>query len=85
MKDDIVKVPYAVAESIADRYDRTNKRLWAVIILLIVLLVGSNALWIWYESQFVYYQEVEQEIDSGDGITTVIGIGDHYGNSKTDR
>ena len=52
---------------IASSLERTVKRLWLVIILLIVLLVGSNALWIWYESQFDYVSstEIEQEADNG--------------------
>ena len=83
-KDQMLTVPYVVIESIADRHMRTNKRLWVLCILLIVLLVGTNAMWIWYESQFMYYQEVEQDIDTGDGDTTVIGIGDNYGESKAD-
>ena len=32
--------------------ERTIRRLWVIIILLIVLLFGSNAAWIYYESQF---------------------------------
>ena len=32
--------------------ERTIKRLWILIILLVVLLFGSNAAWLWYESQF---------------------------------
>lgn len=84
MNKDTVSIPYYVAEGMIDRLSATNKRLWIMCILLIVLLVGSNALWIIYESQFMYYeQSVEQEIDS-DGDTTVIGIGDNYGKSKTE-
>lgn len=32
--------------------ERTIRRLWVTIILLLVLLVGTNAGWIYYESQF---------------------------------
>lgn len=81
MNKDTVSIPYYVAEGMIDRLSATNKRLWVMCILLIVLLVGSNGLWIWYESQFMYYeQSVEQEIES-EGNTTVIGIGDNYGES----
>ena len=62
-------VPYIVHEGMMARAERSFKRLWAAIILLIVLLVGTNAGWIWYESQFQYYQttqEVTQESDYGD-------------------
>ena len=45
-------VPYIVHEASMARSERTVKRLWATIILLIVLLFVSNAGWIWHESQF---------------------------------
>ena len=62
-------VPFIVHEGTMARAERTAKRLWITILLLIVLLVGTNGLWIWYESQFQYYQttqEVTQESDYGD-------------------
>ncbi len=59
-------VPFAVHESAMARAERTIKRLWILLILVIVLLVGSNALWIWYESQFEdVTTEVEMENESG--------------------
>ena len=77
-------IPYYVAEGIADRLSATIKRLWIMCILLIVLLVGSNALWLYYESQFEYYEQtVEQEVEA-EGNATVIGIGDNYGKGQTD-
>ena len=45
-------VPYVVHESAMARAERQSKRLVAVIILLIVLLVGSNIGWLVYESSF---------------------------------
>ena len=45
-------VPYVVHESAMARAERQAKRLVAVIILLIVLLVGSNICWIVYENNF---------------------------------
>ena len=47
-----VSVPYVVHESSMARAERQAKRLIAIIILLIVLLVGSNIGWLVYESQF---------------------------------
>lgn len=35
------------------RMERIIKKLWAVVIVLILLLFASNAAWIYYESQFV--------------------------------
>ena len=62
-------VPFIVHEGTMARAEIMIKRLWITILLLIVLLVGTNGLWIWYESQFQYYQttqEVTQESDYGD-------------------
>lgn len=61
--------------------ERTVKRLWIIIILLIVLLVATNAGWIWYNAQFedvttTIEQEVEQDADSGNN--SFVG-GDYYG------
>jgi len=66
------------------RMERANKRLWVVIIILIVALIGSNAAWIYYESQFIDEVSVEQEVDTGKGDAFVNGIGDfNYGQSET--
>lgn len=62
--------------------ERTFKRLWILIILLVVLLFGSNAAWLYYESQFtdeVITQEVTQEADNG--INRFVG-GDYYGTAE---
>ena len=62
-------VPFIVHEGTMARAEITIKRLWITILLLIVLLVGTNAGWIWFESQFEYSQttqEVTQESDYGD-------------------
>ncbi len=66
------------------RMERANKRLWVVIIILIVALIGSNAAWIYYKSQFIDEVSVEQEVDTGKGDAFVNGIGDfNYGQSET--
>ena len=69
-------VPYIVHESDMARLERTIKRLWILLILLIVLLVGSNVAWIAYESQFteeVVTTETEAEQESEDGSNYVVG------------
>lgn len=72
-----------IQEMYSSSLERTIKRLWITIILLIVLLVGTNIAWIVYESQFTD-TEVTQDIDTGNGNATVSGTGDIYGESKTD-
>ena len=65
-------VPYIVHEASMARSERTVKRLWATIILLILLLVGSNAAWLFYESQFEdVVTTVTQENE--DGYNNFIG------------
>lgn len=63
-----VQIPYYVHEGEMTRLDRINCRLWIALIVVILLLVGTNVAWVIYESQFqdeVYTYEVQQ--DSGDG------------------
>lgn len=55
---------------------RTIFRLWVLVILLVVLLVGSNVAWIVYESQYMDVQVTQQNDNSpnnyigGDGDIT---------------
>ena len=75
-------VPFIVHEGMMARAERTAKRLWITILLLIVLLVGTNGAWIWYESQFedcVTTQEVTQDVENGNN--SFIG-GDCYGKAN---
>ena len=62
------------------RMERANKRLWVVIIILIIALIGSNAAWIYYESQFE-----DVTVDTGMGDAYVHGVGDiYYGENQTE-
>lgn len=61
-------IPYYAHEGAMARMERTNKRLWILLLILIIALIGTNAGWIYYESRFIdteYTVRVEQ--DSGDG------------------
>ena len=78
-------IPYFSHEGDMARMERANKRLWIIILVLIVALVGSNGAWIYYESQFVDEVSVKQDVDTGAGDAYVNGIGDfNYGTSETD-
>lgn len=81
-------VPYVAYEGAMARMERINRRVWILCIILIVALLGTNAGWIYYESQFEYVetstQEVDQEVDTGEGDAIVIGVGDYNGESETD-
>ena len=61
---EVAYIPYYVAEGMLDRQSATIKKLWIMCILLIVLLVSSNALWIIYENSFEDYV-VTQESEEG--------------------
>ena len=59
-------IPYVAFESSMARLERTIKRLWILAIILIALLFGTNAAWIYYESHFeVVEAEITQENESG--------------------
>lgn len=76
-----ISVPYVVHESSMARAERQAKRLIAIIILLIVLLVGSNIGWLVYESQFedvITSEEIIVDAEEN-GIANYIGNdGDIY-------
>lgn len=77
-------VAYLEFESSQARMERTNFRLWVLCLVLIISLLGTNTAWIVYENQFED-TEVSQEIDTGEGDATVIGVGDYYGEGETDN
>ena len=52
-------VPYIVHEGAVARLERVIKRMWVLVILLIILFVASNGAWIWWESQFEKVKTVE--------------------------
>lgn len=68
--------------------ERTIKRLWILIILLVVLLFGSNAAWLWYESSFTderTVQEIWQEAEADNGSDIRLVGGDYYGNGEAEN
>ena len=83
MKD----VPYIVHESEMARLERVVKRLFVLLVVLIVLLFGTNAGWLWYESQFEdVTTKVTQDIQADDGSNATINDGVHInGESTTDH
>ena len=72
-------VPYVVHESAMARAERQIKSLVWVIVLLIMLLVGSNVGWLIYESQFEVVEEtteeyvIEQDAESGNNNSIING------------
>lgn len=78
-------IPYLAHESEVARLERTIKRLFILCVLLIIVAVGTNAYWIWYESQFEDISTtVTQDLDASDGGDAIINDGVHVnGESKT--
>lgn len=61
-------ISYFAHEGMMARMERTNVRLWIVILVLLFSLIGTNLFWIIYESQYEYYDETYQEVSqSADG------------------
>ena len=71
-------VPYVVHESAMARAERHSKRLVAIIILLILLLVGSNIGWLVYESSFeeVTTEEIVVDADENGNANYIGNDGD---------
>ena len=83
MRKTVEPVPYIVHESAMARQERTIKKLWVLLIIVISLLVVTNGAWLYYESQFED-TTVTQEVETEDGNAFVAGIGDvNYGKSET--
>lgn len=78
-------VSYIAFESVQIRLERINKRLWILCIILIIALIGSNAGWFYYESQWIDEVSVEQEAEWESGNVIINGTGEvnTNGESKT--
>lgn len=68
-------IPYFVHEGDMARLERSNKRLFFIILLLIFVLVSTNVGWIVYESQFAVVEEtkIEAEQETEDDSNVIIG------------
>lgn len=76
-------VSYIAFESMKATMERTIRRLWILVLVLIILLFGTNAAWIYYESQWEVYEtsvEAEQITDGGGNNYAVAG--DMYGKTE---
>ena len=77
-------VPYIALESAVARLERVIKRMWVLVLSLIILLVASNGAWIWWESQ---YQTIETTItqENADGYNNYIGNDGDIVNGNADN
>ena len=58
-----IVVPYAAHEIAIATSERHSKRLWIVILVLVVALIASNLAWIIYEAQFETVGTITEEYD----------------------
>lgn len=84
MDNDKAMIPYFAHEGEMVRMERVVKRLWITVILLIVLLVGTNGAWLYFESQWEYYETTEIDQD-GEGVNIVGGGDVSYGTDGNDN
>lgn len=88
MDNNVQNIPYIAFESSQARMERTNRRMWIVILVLIVALLGTNAGWIYYEAQFedvvTSTETVTQEATADDDSEIRLIGGDYYGESEAD-
>ena len=81
---DMKDVPYIVFETELARLERIIRRMFVLAVVSIVLLVGTNAYWLYYESQF---EEVEttvtQDLNSEDG-DAIINDGVHINGDESE-
>lgn len=71
-------IPYVVHEDHMCRMERTIKRLWILCIIIFVALIGTNAGWIIYESQYQDVVITESQQD-GAGVNIISGKDVQYG------
>ena len=77
-----INIPYIAYEGTMSRLERSNRRLWIVILVLIVMLVGSNIAWLVYESQYEDFSITAEQ--DGEGINIVGGGDIDYGAEGND-
>lgn len=86
-RSEMIQVPYIVYEGEQARMERHTKRLVIALIITILLLFSSNALWlnVWMQYDYIGEEEIQQvKVDAKDGIANYIGNhgdivnGEHY-------
>lgn len=70
MEQEQKQIPYIAFESALIRMERTNRRLFILCIILTLVLVTTNACWLYYEQQF---EDVVITQENEDGYNNFIG------------
>ena len=74
---DFVVIPYFVHEAEVMRMEKHSRRLWVIVLVLILALIFTNIAWLWYMNQYDF-AEYDYEQD-GYGVNI---IGDGNGVNK---
>lgn len=77
------KIEYIAFESVCARFERINKRLWILCIILTIMLVASNLAWIKYVQEFEITETTITQ-DNADGYNNYIGNDGDIINGTTD-
>ena len=73
-----LSVSYVVHESALARAERTIKRMWITCLVLIALLVATNAMWIWYNNQLeIVTTQISSEAVADNGKNAWEVINEH--------
>ena len=80
-------VPYIAHESIIAKMERTIRRLFVLLIITVVMIFASNALWLYFWNQYEYEDSSETYTydQDGEGVN-IIGPDNEVNNgAKTDN
>ena len=79
-------VPYIVHESILAREERHIRRLIFALVVTVLLLFASNAIWLYYWAQYDYISDETITIDGRSGTANYIGNdGDIYNGENSSK
>lgn len=71
MDNDKATIPYIAHEGALARMERTTSRLFKVIVVLIIALFLSNALWLWAWMQYDYTSNDVTYAQDGEGYNNI--------------
>lgn len=66
-------IPYIVLEASEARHERIEKRLIIALVMVVIMMFATNALWLYHESQYDYETE-DVELRSETGNSNYIGV-----------
>lgn len=88
--DNNVTIPYIVYDEEMARQERHIKRLITVIVIVLLMLFGSNIAWLYVWNQYEYVDETEttttiKATQDGEGVNIVGGEDVSYGSDSSNR